>query len=131
MNNDRIMVVDDDSAILETVKMILASAGLDARTCGSGQECLQALRQGFRGLILMDIMMPRLDGWDTVAAMREEGLWEGNIVCMMTAVQDPGPKLEQLKECVLDYVRKPFSPEELLFAVEASTAYLEPSSITQ
>jgi CheY-like chemotaxis protein len=131
MSKDMIMAVDDDPAILETVRMILGSSGLEARTVGSGQECLRALHQGFRGLILMDIMMPGMDGWDTVAAMRSEGVLDGNIVCMMTAVQDPGPKLEYLKECVLDYVRKPFTPEELLSAVETSTAYLKQTPTTE
>lgn len=131
MSKCKIMIVDDEPAILETVKMVLASSGLDACACGSGQECLQALRQGFRGLILMDIMMPGLDGWDTIAAMRTEGLTEGNIVCMLTAVHDPSPKLDHLKESVLDYVRKPFTPEELLGAVEASLAYLDPLPIAE
>ena len=72
----------------------------------------------------MDIMMPEMDGWDTIAAIVDEGLYEGNVICMLTAVHDPGPKMEALKERVLDYVRKPFTREELLAAVEESVGYL-------
>lgn len=122
--NRNVMVVDDDPAVLETVEMILTDADLTPWAAESGQECLRLLHEGFRGLILMDIMMPQMDGWDTVAAMRDAGLMEGNVICMLTAVHDPGPKLDALKECVLDYVRKPFTAEELLGAVEASMAFL-------
>ena len=121
---DQILIVDDNPSVVETVELILDDAGYFVCTAGSGQQCLTELRKGFRGLILMDIMMPEMDGWDTIAAIVDEGLYEGNVICMLTAVHDPGPKMEALKERVLDYVRKPFTREELLAAVEESVGYL-------
>lgn len=120
----RVMVVDDDPTILETVRMILEPAGYDIHIAQGGDKCLEALREGFRGVILMDIMMPGMDGWGTIAAMVKEGLVEGNVICMLTAVHDPGPEMEELKECVLDYVRKPFTCDELLSAVADSICYV-------
>ncbi len=121
---ERILIVDDNPSILETVEIILETTGYSVSTASGGQQCLTELRNGFKGLILMDIMMPEMDGWDTIAAIVDEGLYEGNIICMLTAVHDPGPELESLKEYVLDYVRKPFTSQELLTAVEDSVGYL-------
>ena len=72
----------------------------------------------------MDVMMPELNGWETIAAIVEEGLDDGNIFCMFTAVQDPEPRMEFLKEYVLDYIRKPFTSEELVAVVDSSLGYL-------
>ncbi|MCP4294555.1 MAG: response regulator, partial [Proteobacteria bacterium] len=91
----------------------------------SGRECLDRLRNGFRGVILMDVMMPELDGWDTIAVIGDEGLHGGNVICMLTAVHDPGPKMEKLTELKMDYIRKPFTSEELLEAVGEYIEYVQ------
>lgn len=122
-----ILVVDDDPSVCFTVREVLASGGLSCQVVHSGQECLAALREGFAGLILLDIMMPNMDGWQTLAAMRREGLLEGNLVCMLTAVANPGEEMEDLKECVLEYVRKPFSAEGLIETVRNYLEYLTPA----
>lgn len=123
--NKRVMIVDDDPSILETVEIILDTGGYSIYTAESGKECLDKLRKDFKGLILMDIMMPKMDGWDTIAAIVDEGLLEGNIICMLTAVNDPGPKMEKLTEYVMDYIRKPFTSEELLETVAEYIAYVQ------
>ncbi len=122
--HDRVMIVDDDAAILRTVKLLMADGGYDVRLAASGEQCLQMLREGFGGLVLMDVMMPGMDGWDTIAAIADQGLMDGNVICMLTALYDPGPKMQRLKKHVLDYIRKPFSREELLAAVEDSLLYV-------
>jgi len=86
------MVVDDDPSIRSTVDIILKTSGYSICAVESGQGCLDRLREGFRGLILMDVMMPKMDGWDTIAAIEDEGLYKGNVICMLTAVHDPCPK---------------------------------------
>lgn len=116
--NGEILIVDDDPSICGTVTTILARAGWNVTAVESGPECLSLLETGFRGLVLMDIMMPCMDGWQTIEEMVRRGLHEGNVICMLTAVDDPGPELDSLKEYVLDYVRKPFTVEDLLQAVE-------------
>ncbi len=124
--NEQVLIVDDDPAICYTVSEVLASAGLRVRAVQSGDACLEALRGGFHGVILLDIMMPGRDGWETLEAIRDEGLLEGNLVCMLTAVMNPGASMEGLKECVLDYVRKPFDPQQLVQATQEYLSYLEP-----
>jgi CheY-like chemotaxis protein len=108
-----------------SVKRILESAGIQVVTAGSGQTCLEELRKGFKGLILMDIIMPEMDGWDTINAIVEEGFAEGNIICMLTGKEEPGEKMEKLKEYVLDYIRKPFDRDQLLTIVNDYLAYLD------
>lgn len=120
-----IMIVDDDPSIQETVKIILDANGYPISIAKSGRECIDMLRDGFRGLLFMDVMMPEMDGWDTIAAIEKEDLLEGNIICMLTAVNDPGPKMESIIECVIEYVRKPFTSEELLETVREYLPYVE------
>jgi DNA-binding response OmpR family regulator len=119
----RILTVDDDPSIRTTVAMVLEEAGIEVDFAEGGQEAIEKIRQGFRGLILLDIMMPEMDGWQTLETIVDQGLYTGNVVCMLTAVLDPGPEMESLKEYVLDYVRKPFTPDELVAAVEDALSY--------
>ncbi len=121
----QIMIVDDDQSIRKTVEIILSANGYSVCAAERGRECLSKLREGFNGLILMDIMMPEMDGWDTIAAIEEEGLHGGNVICMLTAVHDPCPKMEKLTESVMDYVRKPFTSEELLETVAEYVTYVQ------
>ena len=121
----QIMIVDDDPSIRSTVEIVLNTKGYSICVVESGWRCLDKLREGFRGLILMDIMMPEMDGWDTISAIEDEGLHGGNVICMLTAAHDPGPKLEKLTEYVMDYVRKPFTSEELLETVAEYIEYVQ------
>jgi CheY-like chemotaxis protein len=121
----QIMVVDDDPSIRTTIEIVLNTKGYSICVVESGKKCLEKLREGFRGLILMDIMMPEMDGWDTISAIEDEGLHGGNVICMLTALNDPGPKLEKLTEYVMDYVRKPFTSEELLETVAEYIEYVQ------
>ena len=125
MDKKIIMVVDDDPSIRSTVDIILRTKGYSICAVESGERCLNRLREGFSGLILMDIMMPEMDGWDTITAIEDEGLHGGNVICMLTAVHDPGPKLEKLTESVMDYVRKPFTSKELLETVAEYIEYVQ------
>ncbi len=121
----QVMVVDDDPSVRATIEIVLSTKEYSICIVESGTRCLDKLREGFRGLILMDIMMPKMDGWDTIAAIEDEGLHRGNVICMLTAVHDPGPKLEKLTEYVMDYVRKPFTSEELLGTVDEYIEYVQ------
>jgi CheY-like chemotaxis protein len=120
-----VLVVDDEPMVLYSVKRILESAKIDVETAESGQNCLEILRKGFKGLILMDIIMPGMDGWDTINAIVKEGFAEGNIICMLTGKEEPDEKMEKLKEYVLDYIRKPFQKEQLLSIVTEYLNYLK------
>jgi CheY-like chemotaxis protein len=74
-SNRRIVVVDDDSDILESISIVLAGAGYDARTASNGAEALDIMRQTQPCLVLLDLMMPGMNGWQVRAEqMREDAL---------------------------------------------------------
>ena len=109
-----VLVVDDDESIGALVAKMLSHSGYEVVTETSGAGCLKQLRAGFRGLILMDITMPAMSGWDTIHHIVDEGLAEGNFICMLTGMAAPGPEAEGLAENVMDYLTKPVRVGALL-----------------
>ncbi|MBN1892925.1 response regulator [bacterium] len=119
-----VMVVDDDATVLRTVKKILEFAGLRVTTVENGEDCIKAVESGFEGLILMDVMMPGLDGWDTIQTLVDKGFVQGNIICMLTGKETPDERMNTLKEYILDYIRKPFDNQNLVQLVKEYLSYL-------
>lgn len=120
-----VMVVDDEECIRQTMSALLASEGICCVTADGAEECLRLLGDGFRGVILMDVMMPGKNGWETIRAIEQAGLLEGNIISMLTAMDVPDEQMEGLQEIVIDYITKPFEPVELLNSVRTYLGYLE------
>jgi CheY-like chemotaxis protein len=120
----RVMIVDDEPAVQYSVKRLLEFCGFQIETASNGPECIARLKEGFHGLILMDIVMPDMDGWDVVKAIVDLGLFEGNLICMLTGQEVPDVKMEYLKEYVLDYIRKPFDGRKLVQVVTEYLSYL-------
>ncbi|PKL61187.1 MAG: response regulator [Methanomicrobiales archaeon HGW-Methanomicrobiales-2] len=120
----RIMVVDDDVFILEVMEELLRPEGIEVVATESGDACIAELEKGFRGVILMDIMMPKKDGWETIEEMIDRNLMEGNVVAMLTARDIPDTELEQMKEHVIDYITKPFEADEIVAIVKGYLEYL-------
>ena len=116
--SNRIMIVDDNEYVRASVEIICSSAELDLTSAASGTECLGHLESGFKGVILMDIMMPDMDGWDTIREIVARGLYGGNIIVMLTGMGEPDAKMDGLQEYVSDYMTKPFGPDQLLDSVE-------------
>ena len=112
-----VMIVDDNKLIRESVKILFESDGLSLLVADGGLQCLQYLEEGFRGIILMDIMMPEMDGWDTIREIVQRGLYDGNIILMLTGKSEPDNKMEGIQEYVTDYVTKPFNGRELIDTV--------------
>lgn len=121
---DRVMIVDDDRHILVAVKTVLNEAGFPVEMAESGEECINLLKAGFTGVILLDIMMPVMDGWDTIRAINSNGLGDNVLIAMLTAKNSPDAKMIGLQEYVFDYITKPFEPEELVSRVRLYCKYL-------
>ncbi len=121
----KVMIVDDDPYILITIREIFEPEGFEVVTASGGRECLEELKKGFKGVILMDIMMPQMDGWDAIREIVARGYTEGNIIAiaMLTAKDVPDQKMEGLQEYVIDYITKPFDPKELVATVEEYFIY--------
>ncbi|RLF36811.1 MAG: response regulator [Thermoplasmata archaeon] len=115
----RIMIVDDDPDILISIRRLFENQGYEVLTVDSGKDCIKELERGFKGVILMDIMMPFMDGWDTIAEILKRGLDKNVIISILTAkgTRDH-EKIRGLESYIYDYITKPFDPKELLTNVK-------------
>lgn len=121
----RLMLVDDEECIRETICELMAMEDIAIVTAVDGNDCLRQLRGGFRGVILMDVMMPGMDGWATIREMEKTGLLHGNIISMLTAMDVPDERMEGLQEVVIDYITKPFNMTSFIAAVRKYLDLLE------
>ena len=111
----KIMVVDDDPDILITIRKIFEKEGYELFTVDSGMDCIYELERGFKGVILMDIMMPFMDGWDTINEIMKRGLSKDVVISILTAKGTPDhEKLRGLQSNVYDYITKPFDIKSLV-----------------
>ena len=124
----RVLIVDDEKDFARSIVKILVHSGFEADYVTSGHECLERLQGGFRGLILMDIDMPGINGWETIAEIIARGFSANVIVCMLTGCGDPDPGMDKLKEYVLDYITKPVDADFLVNTVRQYLDYLKPSA---
>ena len=114
-----ILIVEDETALAEAVEHILRKAGHRADRVADGQSALDYIRVGTYDLILLDIMLPKLDGLSVLRQMRSEGVQTP--VLMLTARTTVPDKVAGLNAGADDYLTKPFDPEELLARVGAMT----------
>ncbi|MBI5820445.1 MAG: response regulator [Verrucomicrobia bacterium] len=122
----QVMIVDDEPTIRETVTLILEECGYTVIKARNGRACLEEMRKGFKGIILMDILMPGLTGWDTIRAIIAEKLLKDTLICMLTGQASPGENGAELEEHVFDYLTKPFCGEDLMRCVENAASVLVP-----
>ena len=121
----RVMIVDDDTSVLNVVRKTLESNNINVIAVTSGKECLNELEKGFSGVILMDVVMPEMDGWDTIKEIIDRGYKDKVIISMLTGTGEPDKKMDSLKEYVLDYIKKPFKIETLLSVVKEYLTYIK------
>ena len=111
----KLMIVDDDPDILITIRKIFEEEGYEVFTVDSGKDCLKELEQGFKGMILMDIMMPFMDGWETIRRIVEKGFTQDITISIVTAKSTPRhDKMKGLEPYIHDYIPKPFDIRELV-----------------
>lgn len=119
----KLMIVDDDPDILITIRKIFEDEGFEVYTVDSGKDCIDELEKGFKGVILLDIMMPFMDGWDTVKEIVEKGFVKGVSITIVTANGTPHQeKMKGFEAYIYDYISKPFDVKQLISKVEESIA---------
>ena len=123
--NNRVMIVDDDALIRLTISEVLKDENIEVAEADGADQCIEALEQGFQGVVLMDIMMPGKDGWDTIREILDRDLYKGIIIIMLTAKDVPDNKMEGLQEYITDYMTKPFTQETLVADIRDYFKYLE------
>ena len=120
-----ILIVDDDIMNLTMAQTILEmKIPAEYLTADSGQKCLQILQQraGKVDLVLLDIAMPGMDGIQTLTMIRQRPAWANLSVIFLTAAADKGTIVRAAQLKVKDYVKKPFTPDELISRVEKHLA---------
>lgn len=112
--SERILVVDDDEDIVRVVKINLELEGFEVTTAGDGLEAVEAAIAAPPDLVLMDIMMPRMDGLTALRKMRSHPSLAGTSIVLLTARGLTEDRVEGLELGADDYVTKPFDVEELV-----------------
>ena len=115
VNRYRILIVDDDAMAREILKRILEHAGYEVMTAGSGPEALRKLHEGIPHLVVVDLMMPEMDGFELCRRIKSH--LDVPIV-ILSAVAAVESKVEGLQMYAEDYIVKPFEKEELVARVQ-------------
>ncbi|PWN03408.1 DNA-binding response regulator [Nocardioides silvaticus] len=113
----RVLVVDDDRAVRESLRRSLEFNGYDVHLAGDGAEALAGIGAVAPDVVVMDVMMPRLDGLDATRALRAAG--NDVPILVLTARDAVGDRVEGLDAGADDYLTKPFALQELLARLRA------------
>ena len=116
-------MVDDDPDILEALSEILESEGFAIQQARNGQEALEILEKVSPSLILLDLMMPVMDGWEFAEKMRRRVDWSQIPVIVLSADRNIGGRARELG--ALGYLAKPFELSALLSLVQSSLSSLQ------
>jgi two-component system response regulator MtrA len=113
--NAKILVVDDDTALAEMIGIVLKSEGYDPSFCADGAAAVEAFRSVQPDLVLLDLMLPGMDGIEVCSRIREDS---GVPIIMLTAKGDTTDVVKGLESGADDYVVKPFNPKELVARIK-------------
>jgi DNA-binding response OmpR family regulator len=114
----RVLVVDDEPNIVMSLRFLMEREGFEVEVAPTGEAALEALGQAPADLVLLDVMMPKLDGFEVCQRIRGNPVWAGTKIVMLTA---KGREVERDKGLALgadEYVTKPFSTRELVARVK-------------
>ncbi|HFQ92415.1 MAG TPA: response regulator transcription factor [Anaerolineae bacterium] len=121
----KILVVDDEARLVNLVRGYLEQEGYEVRAASDGRQALFAAREEKPDLIVLDLMMPEMDGWEFMRRHRQEN---NTPIIMLTARVDDVDKIAGLEMGADDYLTKPFSPRELVARVRAVLRRAEPET---
>jgi DNA-binding response OmpR family regulator len=114
--SDKILLVEDEAKIARTVRLYLEQAGYQVATVDDGALAMPAFRHEQPDLIILDLMLPHVDGWDLCRQFRRES---GVPIIMLTARNEETDRIIGLELGADDYITKPFSPREVVARVRA------------
>ena len=125
----RILCVEDEEEMIDLIRLILGRRGFEVRGATGGIEGLRLIREDLPDLVLLDLMMPDMDGWEVYQQMKADDRTRNIPVIVVTAkAQNIDRVLAMHIAKVDDYITKPFSPQELLMSVERVLSTQDPVS---
>lgn len=116
MSNNKVLVVDDDAHIAELIKLYLEKEGFTVITADNGKKALEKFRSEAPSILILDVMMPEMDGWDVCREIRKTS---NTPIIMLTAKGETFDKVLGLELGADDYMVKPFETKELIARVKA------------
>ena len=117
MAGELILVVDDEPSIVQLAQMYLEQEGFNVESVGDGQAALEAVEKLQPALVVLDVMLPEVDGFDVCRKLRGDG--NPVLIVMLTARDEDIDKIVGLELGADDYMTKPFNPRELVARVKA------------
>ena len=117
----RVLVVEDEADVAEMIRYNLGKEGYDVRVAANGTDALRQVKDARPDVILLDIMVPHLNGWEICRRLKQDRETVAIPVIMVTGRVEEGDKVLGFEMGADDYVTKPFSPRELLARVRAVT----------
>lgn len=121
-----VLLVDDEAAITSNLAAFLARSGIYTDTAGTGEQALAKLAVGSYDMVVLDVLMPRLDGRETLRRMRASGDWTP--VILLTQISSAAERIMALEEGADDYLNKPFDPHELVARIRSVLRRTRPGS---
>jgi len=118
----KILVVDDDPHIVSLIKNRFEANSYEVITANDGEECIEKILSDKPDLVILDIMMPKVDGYNVLVGIKEIKAITGELpdipIIVLTAVADPRVREMVEKEQIVDYMIKPFDSADLLSKVK-------------
>jgi len=123
--NKKVMIVDDELDILVSLKTVLEKRNFEVTTVANGKDCIREIEKGFRGIILLDLMMPGMDGWDTINEIVNSGFINDVAISVITGKGTKDfQKMSMLGSYIFDYLTKPVDVDVLIHSLERCLKYL-------
>lgn len=126
MPKEKILIIEDDSDIVEMITYNLEKEGFKVVFSSNGEDALELLKIEHPNLVLLDLMLPGLDGFEVCSAIRNNDETSHIPIIMLTAKSQEADKIVGFEIGADDYVTKPFSPKELIARIRAVLRRLEP-----
>jgi DNA-binding response OmpR family regulator len=119
-NAKKIIYIEDEQDMIELVRLILSRKGYDVKGANGGRDGLDLVRSSSPDLVLLDLMMPDMDGWEVYHQLKSDDATRSTPVIVVTAKAQNIDKVLGLHIAkVDDYICKPFSPQQLIDSVES------------
>ncbi|MDA0797751.1 MAG: response regulator [Chloroflexi bacterium] len=113
MNQDTILVVDDEPNIVRQLSFVLERAQLRVLVAFDGEEALRVVREARPKVVLLDVMMPRMNGYEVCEAIKSDPDLAGTYVALLTAKGQDSDRVKGLEAGADEYIVKPFNPVEI------------------
>jgi len=113
-----VLIIEDEKLIIVSTQMVLEAAGFRVESATNGEDGIAKARSLTPDLVLLDIMMPGIDGWETLTRLKRDPAAAGIPVVIFTAREHSRGHQRSAEMGAVDYFRKPFEPDELIELVE-------------